>query len=53
MKNLKQVFNKKISFMDFYLTIIIVIFVIYYLFRPTTKKEEENFNSKNNWRGGF
>jgi hypothetical protein len=30
-----------------------VVFAIYYLFRPTSKKEEEDFNSKNNWRGGF
>ena len=30
-----------------------VVFVIYYLFRPTSKKEEDDFNSKNNWRGGF
>ena len=39
--------------MEFFLTIAIVIFIIYDLFRPTSKKEEENFNSKNNWRGGF
>ena len=29
------------------------IFIVYYLFRPTSKIEEENFKSKNNWRGGF
>ena len=39
--------------MEFFITIVTVIFVIYYLFRPTSKKEEENFKSKNNWRGGF
>ena len=39
--------------MEFFLTIVIVVFVIYYLFRPTSKTEEDNFNSKNNWRGGF
>jgi len=39
--------------MEFVLTLLIVIFVIYYLFRPTSKIEEDNFNSKNNWRGGF
>ncbi len=37
------------------ITIILVsfIFILYYLLRPTSKKEEEDFNSKNNWRGGF
>jgi len=30
-----------------------LVFVIFYLFRPTSKTEEDNFNSKNNWRGGF
>ena len=29
------------------------LFVIYYLFRPTSKEEKDNFDSKNNWRGGF
>ena len=33
--------------------ILVGAFVAYYLFRPTSKKEEDNFNSKNNWRGGF
>jgi len=27
--------------------------VVYYLFRPTSKKEEDQFDDKNNWRGGF
>ena len=37
------------------ITIILVslTFILYYLLRPTSKKEEEDFNSKNNWRGGF
>ena len=39
--------------MEYFLTSIIIIFVLYYLFRPTSKEEEDNFNSKNNWRGGF
>ena len=39
--------------MEFFITLPIVIFVIYYLIRPTSKEEEDNFNSKNNWRGGF
>ena len=30
-----------------------IVFVIYYLVRPTSKLEEDDFNSKNNWRGGF
>ena len=39
--------------MEFFLILLIIVFVIYYLFRPTSKIEEDNFNSKNNWRGGF
>ncbi len=39
--------------MELILFLLIAIFVIYYLFRPTSKHEEDNFNSKNNWRGGF
>tara|TARA_B100000575_G_scaffold156538_1_gene124958 strand:- start:116 stop:235 length:120 start_codon:yes stop_codon:yes gene_type:complete len=39
--------------MEFFLSSLAIIFVIYYLIRPTSKEEEENFNSKNNWRGGF
>ena len=37
------------------LTIILIslIFIIYYLLRPTSKKEKDQFNDKNNWRGGF
>ena len=33
--------------------LLIVFFLTFYLFRPTSKREEDNFNSKNNWRGGF
>ncbi len=39
--------------MELVLFLLVSIFVIYYLFRPTSKEEEDNFNSKNNWRGGF
>ena len=39
--------------MKLLLIFLISLFVIYYLFRPTSKVEEDNFNSKNNWRGGF
>tara|TARA_B100000530_G_scaffold276124_1_gene189090 strand:- start:120 stop:239 length:120 start_codon:yes stop_codon:yes gene_type:complete len=39
--------------MEIILSILIAIFILYYLFRPTSKEEEDNFNSKNNWRGGF
>ena len=39
--------------MELILFLLIAIFVIYYLLRPTSKQEEDNFNSKNNWRGGF
>ena len=39
--------------MEFFLIFLAVVFVVYYLIRPTSKEEEDNFNSKNNWRGGF
>ena len=38
---------------NIYIILLIVIFVTYYLTRPTSKIEKDNFNSKNNWRGGF
>ena len=39
--------------MELILITLCVFFVIFYLFRPTSKSEEENFKSRNNWRGGF
>jgi len=39
--------------MEIIITLICIIFVIYYLFRPTSKKEKDQFDDKNNWRGGF
>jgi len=39
--------------MELLLILFGVLFVIFYLVRPTSKEEEDNFNSKNNWRGGF
>ncbi len=39
--------------MELFLLLLTLAFVVYYLTRPTSKQEEENFNSKNNWRGGF
>ena len=39
--------------MELLLILLSAIFIIYYLMRPISKDEEENFNSKNNWRGGF
>ena len=39
--------------MELFYILIVVVFITYYLCRPTSKKEEDNFNSKNNWRGGF
>ncbi len=39
--------------MEFIFILITAIFILYYLLRPTSKNEEENFSSKNNWRGGF
>ena len=39
--------------MELFLILSGVAIVIYYLFRPTSKEEEDDFKSKNNWRGGF
>jgi hypothetical protein len=39
--------------MELSIILLTVVFIIFYLFRPTSKIEEDNFNSKNNWRGGF
>jgi len=39
--------------MELLIILFVAAFLIYYLFRPISKKEEDNFNSKNNWRGGF
>jgi len=39
--------------MEIIIILICIVFVIYYLFRPTSKKEKDQFNDKNNWRGGF
>ena len=39
--------------MEIFVILLSIIFVLFYLFRPKTKKEEENFNAKDNWRGGF
>ncbi len=39
--------------MELLVFLLVVVFLIFYLFRPTSKREEDNFNSKNNWRGGF
>ena len=39
--------------MEVSIIIIVVVFILYYLFRPTSKHEKDNFESKNNWRGGF
>ena len=43
-----------VNFIDFSKSILFcLIFVIYYLFRPTSQKEKDQFDDKNNWRGGF
>ena len=39
--------------MELFIILSCVVFIIFYLTRPISKKEEDNFNSKNNWRGGF
>ncbi len=39
--------------MELFLILSGVIIVVCYLLRPTSKQEEDDFKSKNNWRGGF
>ncbi len=39
--------------MEIIITFICLIFIVYYLLRPISKKEKDQFNDKNNWRGGF
>jgi len=39
--------------MEILIFLFCLVFVIYYLFRPTSKREKDQFNDKNNWRGGF
>jgi preprotein translocase subunit YajC len=39
--------------MELLLIFFAVILVAYYILRPTSKREENDFKSKNNWRGGF
>ncbi len=39
--------------MEFTIVLLVLVFFIYYLMRPTSKQEKDNFESKDNWRGGF
>ena len=39
--------------MEIFIFLVCIVFVIYYLSRPISKKEKDQFNDKNNWRGGF
>ena len=41
------------KFMELLIVLASVIFILIYLFRPTSKKEKDQFNDKDNWRGGF
>ena len=42
-----------LKFMELLIVLASVIFILIYLFRPTSKKEKDQFNDKDNWRGGF
>jgi cbb3-type cytochrome oxidase subunit 3 len=33
--------------------LLLIVLVVYYLFRPTSKREKDQFEDKDNWRGGF
>tara|TARA_B100000989_G_scaffold104096_1_gene76262 strand:- start:750 stop:869 length:120 start_codon:yes stop_codon:yes gene_type:complete len=39
--------------MELIIVLASVIFILIYLFRPTSKKEKDQFDDKDNWRGGF
>ena len=39
--------------MEISILTIFVVLALFYLFKPITRLEEQNFKSKNNWRGGF
>jgi len=39
--------------MEITFIILVTVGLIYYLGRPISKQEKDNFESKNNWRGGF
>ena len=35
------------------LFLLLIVIVVLYLFRPTSKREKDQFEDKDNWRGGF
>ena len=39
--------------MELLIVLASILFILIYLFRPTSKKEKDQFNDKDNWRGGF
>ena len=39
--------------MELLIILVSTIFIIVYLFRPTSKEEKDQFDDKDNWRGGF
>ena len=39
--------------MELLIVLASIIFILIYLSRPTSKKEKDQFNDKDNWRGGF
>ena len=48
-----RILPNKCKIMEIAIPLICLIFILYYLFRPTSKKEKDQFDDKNNWRGGF
>jgi len=48
-----RILPNKYKIMEIAILLICLIFILYYLFRPTSKKEKDQFDDKNNWRGGF
>ena len=48
-----KILPNKYKIMEIAITLICLIFILYYLFRPISKKEKDQFDDKNNWRGGF
>ena len=39
--------------LEIIIILLTIILAVYFLFRPTSKKEKDQFEDKNNWRGGF
>ena len=39
--------------LEIIIILLTVVLAVYFLSRPTSKKQKEQFEDKDNWRGGF